>query len=129
MPGGITVTECGCGDKPDLRDGESHAFASVHDRPNLRVTRASARWRPQAAAHSNQRAPASSSAQPTAPPVQAIAGRSLLPASILGITDIKVKGTLTDGERGQAPIRPSLRWSQPCHGAREWRPETPVHRH
>src|SRR5438876_6745037 len=38
MSGGITVAECGCGDKPDLRDGESHASASVHDRPDLRIT-------------------------------------------------------------------------------------------
>src|ERR1051326_624355 len=57
------------------------------------------------------------------PSVRTAAGRSLLPASILGSTDIKVKGTLTDTEHRQARIRPGLRRSQPCHGTPDELPD------
>src|SRR5262249_12900898 len=39
----------------------------------------------------------------------------LLPASILGITDIRVKGTLTDTEPRQVQIYSGLRRSRPYH--------------
>src|SRR6516225_11851448 len=41
----------------------------------------------------------------------------LLPASILGITDIRVKGTLTDTEPRQASNWLDLRRSRQCYGA------------
>ena len=41
----------------------------------------------------------------------------LLPASILGITDIRVKGTLTDSEPRQARNWLDLRRSRQCYGA------------
>ena len=39
----------------------------------------------------------------------------LLPASILGTADIRVKGTLTDTEPGQVQIWPGLRRSRPYY--------------
>jgi hypothetical protein len=92
------------GDEPYRRDGEIHASASVHDWPDLHVTHATSALEATSSRAQQPARPGLIVGPVRSPSMLAPASRTLLPASILGITDIKVKGTLTDTEPGQAQI-------------------------